>query len=232
GVVGVDVAVLPRVVPLGDIDEDELVFADMATGDIAADALALPRALGGLERRFLLARLVLKWAEQIAPAAGEAPLVKRHPAAALALADDLARLMDDMTTREMPWQRLDGLVPDEFDEYWRLTLRFLMIAREVWPGILAERDAIEPATRRDRLIAAEAARLASRSAKPIIAAGSTGSMPATAQHLPPLSSPPPWGVGLPRPPPPLDGGSWGATGGGGAAGGASSPAPPPHPPVR
>src|SRR5262249_50789959 len=30
-VLGVDAAVLPRVVPLCDIDEDELVFADMAT---------------------------------------------------------------------------------------------------------------------------------------------------------------------------------------------------------
>src|SRR2546430_12740444 len=41
-VLGVDAAVLPRIVPIGDIDEDELVFADMATGDVAADALALP----------------------------------------------------------------------------------------------------------------------------------------------------------------------------------------------
>src|SRR3984893_4560644 len=67
-VLGVDAAVLPRIVPIGDIDEDELVFADVATGDAAFDALGLPRALGGLERRFLLARLVLKWAERIAPA--------------------------------------------------------------------------------------------------------------------------------------------------------------------
>src|SRR5579883_539265 len=136
---GVDAAVLPRIVPIGDIDEDELVFAEMATGNVAADSLALPPALGGLERRFLLARLVLKWAERIAPPAGETPLVVRHPVAALALADDLAKLMDDMTTREVPWQHLDGLVPGELDRYWQLTLRFLLIAREVWPGILAER---------------------------------------------------------------------------------------------
>src|SRR5262245_23021930 len=117
----VDAAVLPRIVPIGDIDEDELVFADVATGDVAADALALPPALGGLERRFLLARLVLKWTEQIAPPAGETPLVMRHPAAALALADDLAKLMDDMTTRGVPWESLDGLVPDEHDQYWKMT---------------------------------------------------------------------------------------------------------------
>ena len=44
---------------------------------------------------------------------GEAPLVANNPASALALADDLARLMDDMTTRAVPWERLDELVPDE-----------------------------------------------------------------------------------------------------------------------
>src|ERR1043165_8805256 len=49
-----DAAVLPRLVPLGDIDEDELAFADMANG---AEALEIPDALGGLDRRMLLAQL-------------------------------------------------------------------------------------------------------------------------------------------------------------------------------
>jgi ATP-dependent helicase/nuclease subunit B len=212
-VLGADGAVLPRIVPIGDIDEDELIFADMATGDIAGDALALPRALGGLERRFLLARLVLKWTEGIASPTGETPLVTRHPVAALALADDLARLMDDMTTREVPWERLDELVPDEFDQYWQLTLRFLLIAREVWPSILAERGAIEPAMRRDRLIAAEAARLASRPGKPVIAAGSTGSMPATAKLLAAIAGLPHGAVVLPGLDTELDEESWSAIGG-------------------
>src|SRR4051812_44396306 len=52
---GRSASVLPRLVPLGDIDEDELVFADMVNG---AEALELPEALGGLTRRMLLARLV------------------------------------------------------------------------------------------------------------------------------------------------------------------------------
>src|SRR5215210_6438583 len=44
-------AILPRIVALGDIDEDEIAFADAATGAIAAEALDLPKALGGLKRR-------------------------------------------------------------------------------------------------------------------------------------------------------------------------------------
>src|SRR5713101_8126410 len=35
-------AILPRIVPIGDVDEDEIVFAQAATGALAADALALP----------------------------------------------------------------------------------------------------------------------------------------------------------------------------------------------
>src|ERR1700692_3052855 len=36
-----DAAILPRIVALGDIDEDEIAFADAASGD-SAEALALP----------------------------------------------------------------------------------------------------------------------------------------------------------------------------------------------
>ncbi|TMK09849.1 MAG: double-strand break repair protein AddB, partial [Alphaproteobacteria bacterium] len=177
-------AILPRIVAIGDVDEDEIAFAEAATGALAAEALALPPALGGLERRLLLARLVLRWAAQIAPdARGEAALVANNPASALALADDLARLMDDMTTRGVAWDRLDGLVPETLDRYWQLTLEFLQIARENWPKILAERGAIEPAARRDELIKAEAARLSAHADGPVIAAGSTGSMPATAELI-------------------------------------------------
>src|SRR5216683_1970814 len=177
-------AILPRIIAIGDVDEDEIAFAEAATGALAADALALAPPLGGLERRLLLARLVLKWAASIAPdARGEAALVANNPASALALADDLARLMDDMTTRGVAWGRLDGLVPETLDRYWQLTLEFLQIARENWPKLLAERGAIEPAARRDALIKAEAARLSSHTDGPVIAAGSTGSMPATAELI-------------------------------------------------
>ena len=53
----------------------------------------------------------------------QAPLVIGGPASTLALADDLARLMDDMVTRGVDWKALDGLVPEALDQYWQLTLR-------------------------------------------------------------------------------------------------------------
>src|SRR3569833_3188805 len=158
---GTDAAILPRIVPLGDIDEDEIAFAEAATGALAEAALALPPAIAPLERRLLLAELILQWANtpEVRGAAGS-PLIANTPPAALGLADDLARLMDDMTTRQVPWSELDGLVPDDLDHYWQLSLRFLKIAREAWQALRAGRGAIEATERRDQLVEADAKRLA------------------------------------------------------------------------
>ncbi len=86
---------------------------------VAAEALSLPMELSGLARTMPLAALILRWAETMASRErGHAPLVANNPATAFALAQDLERLMDDMTTRQVSWERLDGLVPEEFDKYW------------------------------------------------------------------------------------------------------------------
>jgi ATP-dependent helicase/nuclease subunit B len=176
-----EAAILPRIVAIGDIDEDEIAFAEMATGDLADPALELLPSVAPLERRLLLAELILKWASsRDVRGAGGAPLVANTPAAALNLASDLGRLIDDMATRQVDWKKLDKLVPEEFDKYWQQSLEFLQIAREAWPKILEERELEEAAARRDRLIEAETTRLANSNA-PVIAAGSTGSMPATAK---------------------------------------------------
>jgi ATP-dependent helicase/nuclease subunit B len=209
GVMNDDAAILPRIVALGDIDEDEIAFAEAAAGDIAADALALPEALGPTERRLLLTQLISKWATspELHGTSG-APLVAQTPAAACALADDLARLIDDMTTRAVPWERLNELVPEEFDEYWQLTLKFLQIAIRQWPEVLRERGFIEAAERRDLLIKAEAARLARKANAPVIAAGSTGSIPATAELIATIARLPHGAVVLPGLDTDLDEESW------------------------
>jgi ATP-dependent helicase/nuclease subunit B len=203
-----DAAILPRIVALGDLDEDEIAFAEAATGELAEAALALPPAIAPLERRLLLTELILKWANtpEVRGAEGAA-LIANTPSAALALASDLARLMDDMTTRQVKWEKVDTLVPDDLDPYWQLSLRFLKIARETWPTIRAERGAIESAERRDKLIEAEARRLAG-SDTPVIAAGSTGSMPATAKLLATIAKLPRGAVVLPGLDTDLDDASW------------------------
>ncbi|MBR1223639.1 MULTISPECIES: double-strand break repair protein AddB [unclassified Bradyrhizobium] len=174
-----DAAILPRIVALGDIDEDELAFAEGSEQFGGVAPLDIPPRLGELERRLTLAHLVAAWAKTPV----SAPLVVGGPASTLALAGDLARLMDDMVTRGVDWNALDKLVPDQLDRYWQHSLEFLRIARKAWPQHLHEIGRIEPAARRDLLIDAEAARLTAHHKGPVIAAGSTGSMPATAKFL-------------------------------------------------
>jgi ATP-dependent helicase/nuclease subunit B len=204
-----DAVILPRIVALGDIDEDELIFTDEAETFGSAEPLDVPPKLSELDRRLTLARLVAAWAK--GPVL--APLVVGGPASTLALAGDLARLMDDMVTRGVAWEALDGLVPDQLDPYWQHSLQFLRIARAAWPAHLAEIGRIEPAARRDLLIAAEAARLTARHKGPVIAAGSTGSMPATAKFLDAVARLPQGAVVLPGLDTDLDEESWQGIGG-------------------
>ena len=208
-VLGTEAVLLPRIIALGDIDEDELAFAGEDVSYGGAATLELPPSLGELERKLTLARLVAAWAKSSATA----PLVVGSPASTLALASDLARLIDDMVTRRVDWKTLDGIVPDALDKYWQLTLAFLRIAREVWPAHLAEIGRIEAATRRDHLIDAEAMRLAAHHAGPVIAAGSTGSMPTTAKFLHVIAQLPQGAVVLPGLDTDLDEASWQSIGG-------------------
>ena len=199
-----DAVMLPRIVALGDIDEDELAFAEQAEPYGGAAPLDIPPKLGELDRRLTLAKLVAAWARSPV----SAPLVVGGPASTLALASDLARLMDDMVTRGVGWEALDGLVPDQLDEYWQHSLEFLRIARQAWPAHLEEIGKIEPAARRDLLIEAEAGRLTTHHDGPVIAAGSTGSMPATAKFLHAVSALPHGAVVLPGLDTDLDDEAW------------------------
>ncbi len=207
--VGAPAVLLPRIVALGDIDEDELAFVEDAESYGGAAALELAPKLGELERRLTLARLVAAWAK----GAVSAPHVVGGPASTLALAGDLARLMDDMVTRGVAWDALDKVVPDALDQYWQFSLEFLQIARQAWPAHLAEIGKMEPAARRDLLIDAEARRLALHHEGPVVAAGSTGSMPATAKFLHAIAQMPSGAVVLPGLDTDLDEGAWQTIGG-------------------
>jgi len=166
---------LPTLTPLGDVDEDEILLgawgAEEAVGaQVAAD---IPPAIGSLRRRLLLTRLIL--ADKTRGAT---------PDQAARLAGELARLIDQVHTERLDFARLKDLVPDDFAEHWRMTLDFLTIVTESWPKVLAEEGAIDPAERRNRLLEAQATTWRQRPpAHPIIAAGSTGTIPATADLL-------------------------------------------------
>lgn len=193
---------LPAIRPLGDVDEDELTL-DVASQPL--QALSLPPEISPLERQFRLARLILDLDET-----EEGSDLTR----ALALAADLGRFLDMALTERVELKSLASLVPDEFAEYWQITIEFLKLLTERWPEELAGLGFMESAARRNALLETQAAAWAQvPPSKPVIAAGSTGSIPATADLLSVVARLPAGAVVLPGLDTELDKESWNAIGG-------------------
>jgi ATP-dependent helicase/nuclease subunit B len=202
---------LPRIVALGEADEAEF---DIAGDSAFEDAEVLAPPIAPLERRLILTQLVQAWSKSVAPdllrhEPGIPFSVPASPADAVSLAGELETLMDAVATEGVPWDDIANAVEAEYSKYFALTLDFLRIAAENWPKILADRGASDPAKRRNALIAAEAKRLLrERPAAPVIAAGSTGSVPATATLLAAVARLPNGAVILPGLDQDLDERSW------------------------
>ncbi len=175
--------ILPQIRPLGDVDADELALGEGLGSEepdlAAASAARIAPAMPPLRREFLLTRLVLDWSRR---QMGDQAAI--GPAQAVELARELARLIDQVETEGLSFDNLERLAPKALAEHWQITLRFLEIAGEAWPAIQAEEGAIGPAERRRRLLE-EQTRLWRESppTSPVFAAGSTGSIPATAALL-------------------------------------------------
>jgi len=193
---------LPRMMALGDVDEDDLLLAAPAVlGDDLAD---LPPAIRDLRRRLLLARLIQ--ARPLGP--GDRPPT---PEMAARLARELASLLDRVQTQRLSFDRLAALVPERYAEHWGITVDFLRVLFEVWPTVLEAEGALDPAARRDRLMTAQAEDWRTTPPPgPVIAAGSTGSIPATADLLAVVAGLPNGAVILPGLDRDLDDESWSA----------------------
>ncbi|RUV55015.1 double-strand break repair protein AddB, partial [Mesorhizobium sp. M5C.F.Ca.IN.020.29.1.1] len=190
-------AILPVIRPLGEFDEDEAAFeAD------ASAAIDLAPPIAAIERLLLLAPLVRAWKRRlpahVAALFDEEIVVPASAADAIWLARDLARLMDEIETEDTDWTKLADLVTGNLAGWWQVTLDFLSIVTENWPNLLEERNRSNPAAHRNALIRLEAARLKRNPpAGPVIAAGSTGSIPATAELLAVIAGLPSGAVVLP-----------------------------------
>lgn len=184
---------LPTIRPLGDIDEDEL---DLRGIDAESGDNALP--FGPLERSLLLARLV----QASALAGGDS-------ANALRLARELGHLLDSAATEEVGLDRLPDLVSAELAGHWQQTLDFLNVIRDNWPAIKAEQGRSDSAEHRQRATQRWIEHWQNNPpAGPVIAAGSTGTIPATARLLKLIARLPQGSVVLPGLDRALDDAAW------------------------
>lgn len=159
---------LPRMMPLGDFEEDDSAFLDGAD--------TLPPAISRLHRHILLARLVEVWHRQ---AFGFS-----RPDQAMLLAVELAGFLDEVQREQCDIEKLEAIVPDEYAGHWQQTLEFLKIVTYHWPDILSKYGWMDPVSRRNQSIANLTQRWReSPPGFPVIAAGSTGSIPSTAELL-------------------------------------------------
>ncbi|HEY3697589.1 double-strand break repair protein AddB [Phenylobacterium sp.] len=175
----------PQMRPLGDLEEGEPPFEP---GDIA---LGLPVAIDPLRRRFELVRLVH---------ARQGLLGRRlTAAAALELADALGAFLDSLQIEEIAADEgLADLVDADLAAHWRVSREFLEAALEAWPRRLAELGVVDVSERRILLLR----RLAETwdAAPPpgvLIAAGSTGTVPVSADLLAVIAAAPRGAVVLP-----------------------------------
>ncbi len=161
---------LPRLHPIGDVDEEELslLLAGME------DELSLPPSLAPLRRQFLLTKL-------IAARDGYSRGLEQD----MMLASALGRLMDQVYTEDLDLRDLPQIVDREkFAQQWQISVDFLSILSEHWPLILQAEGSIDAADRRNRLLKKLAQHWRDNPpGHPVIAAGSTGSIPATAMLL-------------------------------------------------
>jgi ATP-dependent helicase/nuclease subunit B len=176
----------PQMRPLGDLEAGEPPFEP---GDLALD---LPAAIEPLRRRFELTRLVSELSEHV-------PGGLVSAGAALELADALGGFLDGLQIEEVAvGDRLASLVGAELAEHWEVSRVFLEKALSLWPERLKALGVADVSERRVRLLRRLAEHWTDAPPKGVlVAAGSTGTAPATRALLIAVAAAPKGAVVLP-----------------------------------
>jgi ATP-dependent helicase/nuclease subunit B len=192
-------ALLPTIRPLGDphADDDPGVWG----ADLIGDEIAPP--IDKMQRRLQLASFIRR--------RDKAENGIEDPARALALADELGKLLDSAATVErVEWSKLRTLVEEiDLARHWASSAAFLDIIATYWPEILKEQGVSDPATHGAAIRLALAARWkADPPKRPIVIAGSTGSQHTTRELMRVVASLPRGVVVLPGVDIDLDDSAW------------------------
>ena len=161
---------LPRISPIGDIDEQELILQSPIDTELTP-------AMPDLQRALLLMRLIEKWYET-------AKSISLSRSQSWQLASALTELIDQVHIEQLIFSDITKLVSSEYALHWQDVVDFLSILQQQWQSVIAATGMIEGAARTNQLLQAQARHWRNHPPQtPIIAAGSTASIPATAELL-------------------------------------------------
>ena len=168
---GLTPMLLPKFVPIGDMDEEAILFSD----PLAMEEL-LPE-ISKTERLLLFTKIILSKPKEF----GITDLSSRQ---ACFLARELANLIDLANNERLSFEALKNIVPEEYSLYWQETVKFLEIITRFWPEILSERGLSDSSFRTCRLLEMQSAYWQQHgSSKKIVAAGITATYPAMKELL-------------------------------------------------
>jgi len=166
-------ALLPRMRPLADVNPEEPPFEP---GELIGKVAP---AIDPMQRRFELAQLVARYHER----AADMPL---DPATALAMADPLLSIMDDAAMEEVNFTSTQAWqdVTAEAAIHFQHAATLYKIIEEYWPQRLAEIKMMEAQARKVALLnLLTKTWIDNPPDYPVIIAGSTGTLKATARLM-------------------------------------------------
>ena len=101
---GMKPTLLPQMRAIGDVDEDEILFNDKLNAD---DFMSVPSAISPLERTLLLTKLISVRHQEFG-------IESVSLAQACSLAQELGNLFDNASMRNLNWQNLQNIVPENY----------------------------------------------------------------------------------------------------------------------
>lgn len=163
---GLEPLMLPKILAMGDICEDELFFSS------ASVLKEVSPAIDSLERTLIFTKKIL---EKSSFFGSEKLLVSQ----ACFLAQELSKLIDVVNFEGLSFDNLQNLVPEEYSQHWLSTLSFLEIIISDFPKELSLIGLVNPSEKYNQLLNAQAKIWKENDTKQkIVIAGGIASFPA------------------------------------------------------
>ena len=165
--------ILPRIRPIGDFDDETPSF----------DQNELPHGISPVGHFLTLFSLVKQWSNEN-PVIELAKEISNSPAQTIALTNSLLQLLNQSETEEISLEKLNEVYDTDLSEHRYAILSLLSTIKIELPKQLYDQNLLGPQARRSRMIHMEAENIQNgHFTGPIIAAGSTGTIPATRELL-------------------------------------------------